>query len=234
MASDKDAQSGYVLKTSSLKLLIYLLGGELVLAYLIPPNILSSAQSLSLFVEAMSIFAPIIDKIQPPYAPNPGPVKFYLAVTLLLFPVKVWIFYVLLNSDRFGLYRHLVVSTETESSPDSPVDFVTEPLRQEKDVPPSGKSRSWLSRILWAVIILVISMAILWSAMVGYPIKDPSNKAAMAYNSLGAGGITMWLQWVIIHLLLPSLLVAVCINIVRDFLITVIRMFKVIVLRVSS
>jgi len=220
-------------KTSPARWLVYLLCAELLLAYIIPTNILSLVPALALMVDTISAFAPVINKIQPPYAPNPEPVKFYLAFTLLLFPLKVWFFYAWLNSDRVGLYQHLVVSSETEASPESPVDFVTEPMHQEKQTQTKQKPRSLFSRLFWSALILAISFGFMYALFVGVR-PDMDTDTRITYYRYGAGGILMWAQWIVKNQLLSSFLLAVSFSVLRDYGITIFRTYTQLMNRKSS
>lgn len=227
MTTNKDENAlWHWLRTSRVRWLLYLLVGELVLAYSIPRGILEDLPTLAGFINAMSQIAPVIDKIGPPYAPNPGPVKLYLAITLCFFPLKVWFFYIWLNSDRIGLYRHLVVSPNTDTTPATPDELITEPLRKGEGAKPKDKKRSWFSRLFWSILILAISVGFLVSSLIGIEPDTADYKIRLSYRSLGAAGWPMWFQWIVKEQLINSFLSAVSLSILRDYGLTVIHFYN--------
>ena len=86
--------------------LVYILLFELWLAYAISPTILTDYPFLNSIVAGMQFFAPVLDDIGSKVS-HPETVRFYVAATLILFPLKVVFWYWWLNHDRLGGYMHL-------------------------------------------------------------------------------------------------------------------------------
>src|SRR4051812_15234805 len=78
---------------------------ELVLALIIPDNILSDWPALAHWTRFVSRFLTAVDHFDS-VARHPEAVRLYLSLTPLFLPVQVWIAYRWLTSDYLGTYRH--------------------------------------------------------------------------------------------------------------------------------
>jgi len=198
-------------------LLFYLLVAELILAYSIPANILTQWVFLGALVNFMQNIAPVLGKITHETAEHPDAVRCYIFVTLALLPVKVWIFYQWLNSDRSGIYRYLVVSILTDQKPAEGDNFITDPLRQENQQPVKQKPRSLFSRLFWSTLILLFTVGECW---VIYEYYTPDSSAfydQLDFRRLVSEGYSMWSDWALQDLTLTSFLLAVSLCILRDY-----------------
>jgi hypothetical protein len=195
--------------------IIYLLLAELWLAYAIPGNIFVKAPFLAALVELTQNVAPVLGKITDQTAERPDAVRLYVLLTLAVVPLKVCLFYYWLNSDRTGIYRHLVVTPLTNQQPSGTDNFVSEPLRVEKGKAPSQKPRSLFSRLVWSTLILALTVGGCWVALEFF---DPSTSSGRKhFRKLSAEGIAMWQEWTLELLTLTSFLLAISANILRDY-----------------
>ncbi len=197
-------------------LLFYLLGAELILAYSLPENILSQWSILGGLADLMEKIAPVLGKITYETAARPEAVRCYLVLTISLMPVKVWIFYSWLNSDREGIYRYLVVSLLTDQRPAGGDNFITDPLRQEKCQPAQYKPRSLFSRLIWSTLILLLTIGSGWTVLEFGSPDSNTYYLQLQFKKLVSGGYDMWSAWVIKRLTTTSFLLAVSICILRD------------------
>lgn len=192
--------------------LIYILLFELWLAYSIPPTILSDVPLLKGLVDTMQLVISGLGYVTPERTLLPEAARLYLSVTFLLVIPKVLFFFYWLNSDRKGIYRHLVISPLTDQSPVNPGEFIIEPMQDGDKQPRQQKSRSMFSRILWSSLILALSLGVLWLILDPFTSNDKT-----LYRSFMAGGYLMWFGWAVKFLTLASFYFAVCLCIGRDY-----------------
>lgn len=196
--------------------IFYIIVFEFLLAYAIPPTILHDIAWLNYFVDAMQHIAPIIGKIDIHNSAQPDAVRLYLALTLLLLIPKTAALYLWLNNRRGGNFDQLVISPLTENHAGSVGDYVVEPLRHsEKKIP--TKKRSWVSRIIWSVLIFAFTAGMLWANLnAGSP--DSSNSEIRdVYRYVGQGGVVMWVQWSVKQMTFLAFLLAISITVGRDY-----------------
>jgi hypothetical protein len=195
--------------------LVYLLLFELWLAHFIPPTVLTDFPVFNKIVEWMQPFAPVLGYIGNKVT-HPESVRFYVAVTLILFPLKVAYWYWWLNHDRLGGYAHLVISPLTDKTPASASDFIKEPLYRDGFTSrPKQKPRSMASRIIWSLLIVMFAGA----GMTVMLIAGSTNGlvSTKAYHAMSAGGAALWFSWSIKITTFAAFLVAVSFCIIRDY-----------------
>lgn len=199
--------------------LITLILLELLLAYRIPPDLLSQSAMLAGLVNAVQGLAPVLGKV-PQYSPeNAEVIRLYMALTLLLVPFKVALFYLWLNSDRNGIYRFLVITPLTDTKPAGGDNFVTDPLRQERKEPPKAKRRSVFSRLFWSTLILLLTVGSGLAILISTDPQSSNPKAVEFYRDVAPAGLAMWFTWVIKNLSFWAFFLAVSASILKDYLI---------------
>ncbi|MDZ7750150.1 MAG: hypothetical protein U5S82_00475 [Gammaproteobacteria bacterium] len=199
--------------------LLTLLLLELLLAYQVPGDLLTQSPMLARLVGLVEQLAPVIGKVSVYGSENGEVIRVYLALTLLVVPVKVWLFYLWLNSDRNGIYRYLVITPLTTTKPAGGDNFVTDPLRQARAREPETKPRSAFSRVFWSTLILLITSGIWWAILGSENTTSPQAKGLSFYKDIASGEFGMWFSWVLKYLIFASFLFAVSICILRDYMI---------------
>lgn len=127
---------------------------ELGLAYVIPSAVLARYSSLQTFVDFVHFFAPVVKNFDP-IATHPEHLQLYIAITLSLMPLQIYWFYQYLRSSLPGIYRHLVISPLTVTTPSRGSSFITGPIESMERVRET-RPRSLTSRFRWSIAILVI------------------------------------------------------------------------------
>ena len=191
-------------------------GVEYWLSFSIPPDIQTDYPVLKTFVDVIGTIAPVVhnfDKV----APSPQALSLFFAVTTLLIVPKTVFFFIWLNSSRIAMYRHLVISPLTSTSPKRPGDFVTEPLHEQ--TARDEKPRSLVNRVFWSLLIVLISCSIVYVNMVsGWEVtKRPVNAIPKELLEVASGGASLWLYWSLKWTTLTALLLAITFCIVRDY-----------------
>jgi hypothetical protein len=202
-------------KVSYWRVFTYVLALELLLAYIIPDNILTQFPMLGSLIDFVQQFAPVLGRFTAETVKQPEFVRCFIFVTLILIPIKVWVFYSWLNSNRDGVYRFLVVSILTDQQPAKGDNFVMDPARQYAKNLPKGKPRSMFSRVLWSTLILLITFGFCALLLIYLPPEHPDELEA--YRALGQGGVRALFSWVINKALITSFLIAVSSCILRDY-----------------
>ncbi len=198
-------------------ILFYLLVTELLLAYSIPANILTQLAFLGNLVDLLQSIAPVLGKITHKTAEHPEAVRCYIFITLSLMPIEVWVFYSWLNSDCIGIYRYLVISPLTDQKPAEGDNFITDPLRQERQQPAKQKPRSMLSRLFWSTLILLFTFGMCWGILEFQSPDSSTYEGQQEFKNMVSEGFNMWSIWVFKLLTFTSFLLAVSICILRDY-----------------
>lgn len=219
VANIKRAWAGCNPRGNPLCVLMALFVLELLLAYQVPADLLSQSPMLARLVGLMEQLAPVIGKVSLYGSENAEVIRVYLALTLLLVPIKVWLFYLWLNSDRNGIYRYLVVTPLTITKPAGGDNFVTDPLRQARAREPETKPRSVFSRVFWSTLILLITLGGWWVVLDSTSPNVSKSAAIDFYRELAPAGFAMWFHWAFKKVTFLSFLLAVCICILRDYVI---------------
>ncbi len=197
--------------------LVYILLFELWLAYAISPTILTDYPFLDSLVAGMQLFAPVLGYIGNKVS-HPEAVRFYVAATLSLFPLKVAFWYWWLNHDRLGGYLHLVISPLTDKEPASGADFIKEPLyRDGLTKRPKQKPRSMASRVIWSLLIVMLAIGMVWVLLSAGSTNGLVEEKA--YRAMSAGGAALWFAWAIKMITFTAFMVATSLCTVRDYVV---------------
>jgi hypothetical protein len=180
-----------------------LYGGELFLASILSRDWVSNATALVSFADALKPIFPVIghfDRI----ARYPEGLRVFLAITILLLPVKMLFIYKCFTaSDRLN-YRHFVVSPFSREKGLKPSNFVVDISPESGDKYKEDKykkQRSLLSVVFSSFMIVLFSVFVLFVMMVGFGAEIPKGKAALLtslgakYNAIRFGGLGVWLVW---------------------------------------
>ncbi len=211
-------------------LLANLLAVELILAYVIPQDILSRLVVLGELVNFLQYIAPVLGKITTKTAEHPEVVRCYIFITLSIMPIKVWIFFSWLNSDRTGIYRYLVISPLTDQKPAEGDNFIMDPLRQERKQAAKNIPRSLFSRFVWSTLILLFTFGLMWLILEFYSAPDaPFSEGGGEFRALVSEGFSMWSEWSLKIVTFTSFFLAVSFCIFRDYVICFKRTYNKII-----
>ena len=193
---------------------------ELWLAFEVPTWDLTGYSAINSAVILVSLFAPVVrnfDRV----AQNPEALSLYFALTVLLVIPKTALFFLWLNSSRMAMYRHLVISPLTATSPRRMQEFIEEPLEERKALP--EKPRSLASRIVWSLTILVLlSFGAFVILNFGWEVQRGKQHARYAeLASVAQGGWALWIHWSLKWTTFMSLLLGIIASIVRDYFVFV-------------
>jgi hypothetical protein len=208
----------------SLRYVFYVLLFELLLAYFMPPTVLHDILWLNYLVDAVQHIAPVIGKFNLHNATHPDAVRLYLAITLFLVIPKTIAIYGWLNRDRNDNSSQFVISPLTDTHAGTAGEWVTEPLRHDKEVRVL-EERSLASRIIWSLLIIAVTAGILFAFLDGGSPDSQHLASQESFRNVGSGYFRMWMAWSIMKMTLASLLLAISIFIARDYIVYFKRLF---------
>jgi hypothetical protein len=171
-----------------------LYGIELFLALLLNAAWVKEATPLIRFAAIVEWFAPTVgyfDRI----ARYPEGVRVTLAITLMLFPLKVWLAYRWFASGG-NAYRQFVVSPLSREKDLTPRDFIRDAgeLSRQRD---QVKQRSWFAIIFASIMIIAFAVGTVFLTLrfgdrvaAGKSEMLPSLRAA--YRHIAHGGLPLW------------------------------------------
>lgn len=197
--------------------LAYILIAELWLAYSLPQTPLTDFPFLALLVNYVQGIAPVIGKIDYRIAAHPEAVRLFLTLTLLLMPLKVFFFFRWITGDQPGVYRYHVISPLTDQGPKSVFEFISDPSDAADTGPRPQKQRSMLSRVIWSLMILAFTVGAL---VVALYFGDPNNgnpRTLERFLPFGKEGLEMWWAWSVKRMFFSSLMLAVSVCVVFDY-----------------
>jgi hypothetical protein len=180
------------------KLAVYLLL-ELWLVLHIPESVLRDSDFARSYVEVMSTVAPVIHHLDR-IAAQPEVLSFFLSISPVLLIPKIVFVVQWLKSDRLRIYRYFVISPLTRAVPKGPFDFVTDPLRTEKenDSPERVRPISVLRRVVLSLVMLcfVALGGIIWPwVLYGWDIAKGGGVSDFREIAVAQGGWRLWLSW---------------------------------------
>jgi hypothetical protein len=176
---------------------------------------LVTAAPVKAFVDAIGKLAPVVHNFDR-VAPHPEALSLFFAVTTLLILPKAAFFFIWLNSSRFAMYRHFVVSPLATSSPAHVWQFITEPLHDEKvreEKPRSVRSRFAVS-LLIVVILGLLTYVIL---QFGWELNKNGVAVPDDLQLLSRGGWWLWFVWSLKWGTLAAFFSAILACILRDY-----------------
>jgi hypothetical protein len=172
----------------------YYLAFEYWILSIIPYHILTDSAVARTYVKAISALSPVIHRFDK-VAQYPEVISFFLAISVLLMIPKIVFAIGWLRSDKLRIYRYLVISPLTNAVPKKPLDFVTDPLLDNKEIVAESHMSpvSLRRRILVSIaaLLLVFSFAIFmpWCWFGATSLPGPMEQ--QAYQ----GGWRLWLAW---------------------------------------
>jgi hypothetical protein len=218
-------------RQSRLKFLIcaaLLYGLELLLALLLSATWVKDVPWLLAFAAGVEKVAPIVGQFDR-IARYPEGLRVFLALTVLLLPLKVWLAYMWFGS-RKGVYGQFVVSPLSREKDLKPRDFITDTSPEISRVRDVKKQRSWPAIILVSVAILAMAAGVMvfflyfgYSVAEGKPESLPSLKGA--YSSIAYGGIPLWIAWNVIRVSFCAIFFTAAVCVVRDWCIFLLSFF---------
>ncbi len=197
--------------------LLVLFVTEYELAYFVLDNINTSYALLNEFINILEYVAPVLRNVSIETTDQPDAVRCYITITLIFMPIKVWMFYRWLNSNRDGVYRHLVVSPLTNTKPARNDRFILEPLRQENKRSAKNMPRSKFSRFIWSTMILIFTYLGCWTLLTTdiATLNEASSIKSSSYFSYVP--LVIWMEWTLFTVSIASVFVAISLCITRDY-----------------
>jgi hypothetical protein len=190
---------------------------ELILAFVLPSNVLELAPWIEMLSRMVEGWAPIVGRFDEG-ARNPQLVRAYVTLTLLLVPLKVAYWLAWLHSDYQAKYRDLVVSPLTADRPVKTHVLVGPQVGQHVE----SKTRSLLSRIIWSLAALAFCTMLLYVFV--YLAGDSSLRTRGRSMLLGllvrwveSGGALMWMGWSVVYTTFLGVVIAIALCIGRDY-----------------
>ncbi len=198
-------------------ILLIILFIEFKYAYLIPKDVLVGIPVLFGLVDVFDFILPEITKITHESVKYLEAVRCYTFLTTVFLPIKIPLFYSILNDERLGFYRFLVISPMTAETPAKGQNFINEYARKQKGIPIKNVSRSMESRVILSSLILLFTLAMcfmisMFNVQELYGSKEPDQAMYQMVNSLD-----LFLIWAIRQVTFTSFLVAISLCILRDY-----------------
>jgi hypothetical protein len=197
-----------------------LYGIELLLALLLNAAWVGEVSPLVLFASAVERIAPVVgnfDRI----ARYPEGLRVMLAITIMLFPLKVWLAYRWFAGSG-NAYRQFVVSPLSRQKDLTPRDFIRDAgeMFRERD---ASRQRSWFAIVFASIMILALALMTMFVIFVifahtvaaGEPETLPS--LGEAKEAIAHGGFSLWWTWCVSYLTVCSLVVAAAVCVLRDW-----------------
>ncbi len=191
---------------------------ELGVATGTPWTVLSDHEVLRNFVRYVGRIAPTVENFAH-LGPESETIQFYLAVTILLLPLKILFGYLWLNSDA-SFRKTLVISPLTIVRP----HYSEWALESKPDELDKLKDRSMFNRVTLSFVSLVFCAGTYWYVFFSYGSELAEGKTAtlrsvrFKYDMILDGGISMWAAWSVTAIA-ASLVLAIAVCIVRDYLV---------------
>jgi hypothetical protein len=197
-----------------------LYGLELLLALLLSAAWVKNVPWLLAFAAGVEKVAPIVGQFDR-IARYPEGLRVFLALTVLLLPLKVWLAYMWFGS-RKGVYGQFVVSPLSREKDLKPRDFVTDTSPEISRVRDVEQQRSWTAVVFVSVAILAMAAGVMfffldfgYSVAEGKPEYLPSLNSA--YRSIAYGGIPLWLAWNATRVSFCAIVLSAAVCVIRDW-----------------
>ncbi|MDR2189191.1 MAG: hypothetical protein LBE62_14295 [Azonexus sp.] len=192
-----------------------LYGSELFLALVLSQDWVSKATVLVSLADALKSIFPVIgnfDRI----ADYPEGLRVFLAITILLMPVKMLFLYKCFIAKE-SFYKNFIISPFSRDKGVKTSDFV-----HSRDVSKYKEQRSLLSVAFVSFMIVLFAFGALFEcSMYGYEISEGKRTLVSIeakYKAIAYGGLGAWLAWSCIQMTVYSTVATAAICVIRDWI----------------
>ena len=188
----------------------------------IPESVLRDSHIAAAYVGLMAYALPVIHQLDR-IASKPEVLSLFLAMSPFLLVPKIIFWVQILGSDKLRILRYFVVSPLTANVPKNAFDFVTDPLRDEREnrstqlTQPIGLGRRIFISI--ATLMFALFFGLLWPwFLYGTDVVHgrPANFRVLA---TAAGGWRLWLSWSVYQMNFAAGFLAIAYYVAADYVV---------------
>ena len=188
----------------------------------IPETVLSDSRVAAGFVRLMDHVLPVVHQLDR-LASKPEVLSFFLAISPLLLVPKIIFWVEILGSDKLRMLRYFVVSPLTTNVPKNAFDFVTDPLRDEREnrstqlTQPIGLGRRIFISIATLMFALFAGLSWPWF-LYGTDVVH-GRPADFRVLATAAGGWRLWLSWSVYQMNVAAGFLAISYYVLADYVV---------------